>query len=115
DSPARYALRLDAARVNLGEVAKHYKLPPKSRLEGLASAQLYLSNRADDRTGKPVLEGSGSIDVPSGKLLNLPVLLNLIKVVKLRVPDETGFEEAHALFYIRGERVRFGSLDLIGN
>lgn len=115
DTPARYALRLDAARVNLADVAKHYKLPPKARLEGLATAQLYLSNRNDDRAGQPVVEGSGSIDVPNGKLLNLPVLLNLIKVVKLRAPDETGFEEAHALFYIRGDRVRFGQLDLVGN
>ena len=115
ESPARYAINLNAARVRLSEVAKQYKLPPKAHLEGLATAQLYLANRYDERTGQPVLHGSGSIDVPSGKLLNLPVLLNLIKVVRLRVPDETGFEEAHALFYIRGNRIRFGSLDLIGN
>jgi hypothetical protein len=115
DSPVRYALRLDAARINLAEVARHYKLPPKSRLEGLATAQMYLSNRPDEHSGQPILQGSGSIDVPRGKLLNLPVLLNLIKLAKLRVPDETGFEEAHAIFYIRDKRVRFGQLDLIGN
>lgn len=115
DSPARYAINLNAARVRLSEVAKHYQLGDKARLEGLATAQLYLANRFDERTGLPVLHGSGAIDVPNGKLLNLPVFLNLIKVIKLRVPDETGFEEAHALFYIRGDRVRFGSLDLIGN
>jgi hypothetical protein len=115
DSPTRYAINLNAARVSLNEVAKRYQLPPKAHLEGFATAQLYLANRYDERTGQPVLHGSGTIDVPNGKLLNLPVLLNLIKVVKLRVPDETGFEEAHALFYIRGNRLRFGSLDLIGN
>ncbi len=115
DSPARYAINLNAARIRLSEIAVHYQLPPKAQLEGLASAQLYLANRYDERTGRPILHGSGTIDVPNGKLLNLPVLLNLIKVVKLRVPDETGFEEAHALFYIRGDRLRFGSLDLIGN
>jgi hypothetical protein len=111
----RYALRLDATRIKLEDVAKHYKLPPKARLEGLATAQVYLSNRPDERTGKAVLQGGGSIDVPDGKLLNLPVLLNLIKVVRLRAPDETGFEEAHALFTVRGDRIRFGQLDLIGN
>jgi hypothetical protein len=115
DSPARYAVNLNAARVRLSEIGKHYQLPPKARIEGLATAQLYLANRFDERTGQPVLHGSGTIDVPNGKLLNLPVFLNLIKVVKLRVPDDTGFEEAHALFYIRGDRLRFGSLDLIGN
>ena len=115
DSPARYAVNLNAARVRLSEIAKHYQLGPKTHLEGLATAQLFLANRYDQQTGQPVLHGSGTIDVPNGKLLNLPVLLNLIKVVKLRTPDETGFEEAHALFYIRGDRLRFGSLDLIGN
>jgi hypothetical protein len=115
DSPARYAIYLNAARVRLSEIAKQYQLPPKAHLEGLATAQLYLANRFDEHTGQPVLHGSGTIDVPNGKMLNLPVFLNLIKVVKLRVPDETGFEEAHALFYIRGDRLRFGSLDLIGN
>jgi len=115
DDQVRYALQLNAARVHLSELAKHFKLPPKAHLEGLGSAQIYLANRLDERTGQPLLQGGGSIDIPSGKLLNLPVLLNLIKVVKLRVPDETGFEEAHALFFIRGDRIRFGQLDLIGN
>ena len=111
----RYALQLNAAHIRLGDIARHYKLPAKVHLEGLATGEIYLANRFDERTGLPVLQGGGSIDVPSGKLLNLPVLLNLIKVVKLRVPDETGFEEAHAQFYIRGNRLKFGSLDLIGN
>jgi hypothetical protein len=115
DSPTRYALQLNAARVHLSKIANHYKLPEKQRLEGLASAQIYLSNRFDERTGLPVLQGGGTIDVPRAKLLNLPVLLNLVKVVKLRVPDDTGFEEAHALFYIRGDRLKVGQLDLIGN
>ncbi len=29
--------------------------------------------------------------------------------------DQTGFEEAHAVFAIRGDRIRFGQLDLLGN
>ncbi len=115
DSPTRYALQLNAARVRLGDIARQYQLPPKANLEGLASAQLYLANRLDERTGQYVLQGGGAIDVPNGKLLNLPVLLNLIKVIKLRIPDDTGFEEAHALFNINGDRVKFQQLDLIGN
>jgi len=115
DSPPRYALQLNAARIRLGDIAREHKLPPKAHIEGLASAQIYLANRPDERTGQLTLQGGGTIDVPRGKLLNLPVFLNLIKVVKLRVPDDTGFEEAHALFYLRGDRVKFGQLDLIGN
>ncbi len=115
DSPTRYALQLNAARIRLSEIAREHQLPPKARLEGLANAQIYLTNRPDERTGKLTMQGGGTIDVPNGKMLNLPVMLNLIKVVKLRVPDDTGFEEAHASFYIRGDRLKFGQLDLIGN
>ncbi|MCE9531371.1 MAG: hypothetical protein K8T89_09665 [Planctomycetes bacterium] len=115
DSKVRYAVQLNAARVRLSEVARHFKLPPKAHLEGLANAQIYFANRPDERTGELVLQGGGAIDVPNGKMLNLPVLLNLIKVVKLRVPDDTGFEEAHAMFHIHGDRLKFGQLDLIGN
>jgi len=115
DSPPRYAVQLNAARVHLSQIAKRYNLSEKSHLEGLANAQIYLANRYDERTGQPIVQGGGTIDVPKAKLLNLPVLLNLVKVVKLHVPDETGFEEAHALFYLRGNHVKFGQLDLIGN
>jgi hypothetical protein len=115
DSSTRYALSLNAARIRLEEVARHFQLPAKSRLEGVANAQIYLSNQPDEGTGRMILQGGGSIDVPHGKLLNLPVLLNLIKVVKLRVPDDTGFEEAHAIFYVRDDLLKFGQLDLIGN
>jgi hypothetical protein len=114
-APVRYALQLNVARARLSDVARQYKMPPRSHLEGLASAQIYLTNRADDRTGQLVLQGAGSIDVPNGKMLNLPVLLNLVKVVKGHIPDDTGFEEAHAMFSLRGDRVRFSQLDLIGN
>lgn len=113
--PARYALNLQATRIQLAEIARHYQLGPKVQLEGLASAQLYLHNKIDDRTGMPIVEGAGTIDVPSGKLLNLPFLLNLVKVAKLHPPDQTGFEEAHILFGLKGKRIKFGQLDLIGN
>jgi hypothetical protein len=108
-------MQLNATKIDLSELARELKLPPKAHLEGLAAAQLYLANRVDESTGQLMLQGAGSIDVPSGKMLNLPVLLNLIKVVKFHMPDDTGFEEAHALFNLRGDRLQFSQLDLIGN
>ena len=47
-------------------------------------------------------------------MYNLPVLLDLMKVLKAQAPDKTAFEEAHASFRIHGDRVKVEQLDLIG-
>jgi hypothetical protein len=80
--------------------------------KGLASGRLYLTGRGEDIQG---LEGYGSVDVPSGQMYNLPLLLDLIKVLGMRPPDRTAFEEAHAAFSIHGPRVVVSRLDLDGN
>ncbi|HEY8503385.1 MAG TPA: hypothetical protein VIL46_02305, partial [Gemmataceae bacterium] len=113
--PVLYDLKLNATQVSLAELAGHYRLGPSARLEGLATAQLFLTNRPEEPGGAPLLRGGGNIDVPSGKILNLPLLLDLLKVLNLRAPDRTAFEEAHAVFEVRGDRVTVRQLDLLGN
>jgi hypothetical protein len=113
--PFRFDLKLNATRIKLEEVARSQRISQNTQLEGLATAQVYLQNAPDEKTGKPILQGGGSIDVPSGKLLNLPHILDLLKVVKGKPPDETFFDEAKILFRIRGNRVVIGQLDLMGN
>ena len=83
-------------------------------VEGLAQAQVRLFNRFDPRTGAWALEGAGRVDVPTGRMYNLPVLLDLMKVLKLQTPDRTAFEEAHAAFRLKGDKVTVDQLDLIG-
>jgi len=112
--PARFNLWLTATDVQLDEVAKHYKIGNDADLKGIAQAQLLLANRPDPKTGRLVLEGSGKIDVPTGRMYNLPVLLDLVKVLKLQTPDKTAFEEAHATFRVVGDRIKVEQVDLIG-
>ena len=81
----------------------------------MAQAQLRLYNRLDPRTNLWTVEGAGKLDVPNGRMYNLPILLDLVKVFKWQMPDKTAFEEAHALFRIQGDRVKVDQLDLIGN
>ena len=114
-TPLRFDLSLNGARLRLEDFARVNNLGPKTHAEGLATAQLSLSNAPDATTRSPLLQGSGSIDVPDGRLLDLPVLLDVIKLARLRPMDHTAFEEAHAVFRIRGNRLKFGQLDLLGN
>ena len=66
-------------------------------------------------TGTASLEGAGTLDVPSGRIEKLPWLIDLLKLLKLRAPDRTAFEEAHAAFQVRGPRVNITRLDLFGD
>jgi len=112
--PVRYDLWLTATDVQLEEVARHYRLGSDADLKGLAQAQVRVFNRYDPRTGRWSQEGTGRLDVPTGRMYNLPVLLDLMKVLKLQTPDRTAFEEAHAAFRLKDDRVYVEQLDLIG-
>ena len=112
--PVRYRLWLTAADVRLEELAANLKLGSGAELRGVAQAKLLIENAPDPRTGELVRTGAGQIDVPNGRMYNLPVLMPLLKLVKLQAPDQTAFEEAHAVFDLRGDRIKVTQLDLIG-
>jgi hypothetical protein len=107
-----YEVNLTGSQIKLEDFGRYHRLSPKAQLSGLASARLYLKGDGSDRNG---LNGAGSIDVPNGKMYNLPVLLDLLKVLNLRWPDKTAFEEARVRFAIQGKRVDVSQLDLFGN
>jgi hypothetical protein len=114
DDRTRFDLWLTATDVQLEEIAKHYTLGADADLKGVAQAQLRLHNKLDPKSGKLVTEGSGKIDVPTGRMYNLPVLLDLMKLARGSAPDKTAFEEAHAVFKIQGDRIKVEQVDLIG-
>lgn len=114
-TPVRFDLRLDGSKLRLEEFARINQMGPKTQIEGIANAHLTLTNAPEPGTRTPLLQGSGSIDVPNGKMLDLPIMLDVLKLARLRPMDRTMFEEAHAVFRIRGNRMKFGQLDLLGN
>jgi hypothetical protein len=95
----------------LEEFGKH-NMGGGAELSGPVVASLFLSGSGADVNN---LTGHGTIDVPQGKMYNLPLLVDLIKVLGLRLPDRTAFEEAHARFEISGPRAKVSKLDLVGN
>lgn len=113
--PPRYRLRLDATDVNLAELAHHHKLGEKSRIDGTAQASLRLETASTGPSAQPILDGAGTFDIDNGQMFNLPFLLPLLKTLKLQAPEKTAFEEAHAQFTIRGNRIAVTHLDLLGD
>jgi len=108
----RYEVYLQASQIRLEEFGRNNHLGADARLEGQASARVYLRGQGTDLDG---LEGEGSFDVPSGKMYHLPLLLDLMKFLNLRLPDGTAFDEAHARFTVHGPRVEITRLDLLGS
>ncbi|MFO0935140.1 MAG: hypothetical protein U0798_01325 [Gemmataceae bacterium] len=113
--PTRFRVLLSAQNVRLEDVAAHHQLGKDAEFTGLAQAKIVFERELDPKTGKVQLQGVGNVDVPSGKMYKLPVILDLIKVAKLQTPDQTGFEEAHATFRIRNDRIVVDQLDLLGS
>ena len=113
--PVRYRLALTATDVRLEEIAQHHNLGNGVKLEGAAQGNILIETVPDPRTGAMMIEGYGKADVDRGHILNLPVMMPLLKTLKLQAPDKTAFEEAHATFSIRGDRVRVEHLDLLGS
>jgi hypothetical protein len=106
-----YDINLTASRIQLEQFGR-LNLGKDANLSGLATARLHLQGQGSDISE---LTGRGSIDVPNGRLYNLPPILDLLKFLSIRLPDGTAFEEAQADFTIQGNRVGISRLDLIGN
>jgi hypothetical protein len=111
-STVRYDVNLTALGIGLEEFGRANNLGPNAQIRGVAWGRLWLRGEGPDLQ---TLQGEGSLDVPSGRLYNLPLLLDLLKVPGLRAPDRTAFEEAHATFSVRGTRVKVSKVDLFGN
>jgi hypothetical protein len=107
----KYVLNLSASRLNLEEFSRHI-LSQGAPVSGNADVRLYLTGKGTDLQS---LRGEATVDIPQGRLYNLPVLLDLLKFLGLRLPDRTAFEEAHASCRVVGERVSITRLDLYGN
>jgi hypothetical protein len=106
----RYEVNLTASQINLEQFGRHNL--GQDKLAGMVMARVYLTGTGNDAD---TLNGHGSLDVPNGKLLDIPFLLDLIKFLGLRWPDRTLFEELHARYAIHGRRATIQHLELFGN
>jgi hypothetical protein len=106
-----YEVRLEALQVQLDQFGKH-NFAHSAELQGPARAAVHLIGDGGDLSG---LRGNGRIQVDNGKMLRLPLLLDLLKAFGLRMPDRTAFEQARVIFGIEGPQMRIQQLDLFGN
>jgi hypothetical protein len=108
---AKYKLDLALGGANLARFANE-RLGGPSDMSGTASGRLLLSGTAN---APQSLSGRGELNVVDANIYELPVLVAMLKVLKVRTPDTTAFNRCDMQFAIQGEQIHFDKLNLLGD
>ena len=66
-------------------------------------------------TGLHTLDGSGTVNLHEADIYELPFMVALLKLVKIRSPDRIGFTESDTRFHISGEHIYFDPIKFKGD
>ena len=108
---------LDAALTD-GDVARVIAefAPGSSDLEGRLQAQLYLEGRGvGEEAIIRSLKGHGRIQLVNADIYELPQMTRLLRVVRARRPENTGFSRSDMHYRILGDHVYFDQIEFIGD
>ena len=95
----------DEARVVETSIQQH-------NISGRAFAGLQLQG---DSTGLHSVRGNGYLQLRNAQVYELPVMLALLKVLRIREPDRTAFDEGQMIFEVSGENIDFEKIELNGD
>ncbi len=88
------------------------KMPGKQNIQGKAYAEIRLSGTSQ---GVHTMKGDGKFMVREGKMYDLPVLLALLKLLRVREPSTTAFNRCDINFTVRGKYIRMHHIDFKGD
>jgi AsmA-like C-terminal region len=97
--------------IQLEQFGRH-NMGSTSEIQGPTMVALHLSGNGAEIVD---LKGNGQIDVPSGKLYHLPLIVDMLKAIVGRSLDGTAFEQVHTTFAIENGKLQFSELELLGN
>ena len=112
DQP-KYRFDLLAGEIKLEELGRF--VPIGNDVRGTLQGTLELESKADPLTGKLQPTGLAKLEVLDARLYNMPVLMPLLKLLKLQTPDQTAFDQAQATIVLTGDKITVPQLDLIGS
>lgn len=81
-------------------------------VSGRAFAQVHLTGAG---TGTHKLRGNGSVQLRDADIYELPVMVRLLKLIRVKTPDETAFTTSDMAFTIEADRLYFKQLDFAGD
>ncbi len=106
----RFSLQATVSGTDLARFCTE-ALPGRQNLRGkvLASIDLY-----GNAAGLHTLSGRGEMRLSDADIYELPVMMRLLKVLKMRPPDTTAFTNSKVLFRVEGDHVLMDYIDFSG-
>ncbi len=111
DSPARFAMRSSVFEADLGRLAREV-LVGRQQFSGKLSGTLQLRG---DSGGARSLTGAGAAQLRDANFYELPLMVSLFKVLKLKTPDPTAFTTSDIRYRVEGERVYLDEVKFAGD
>jgi len=96
---------------DLAQIAREMKLQERN-LSGKAFALLQLSGSTK---GTHTLRGSGSVRLRDADIYTLPVMVSMLKIIRIRPPDQTAFTDSQIDFQVEGEHINLRRVDFHGD
>lgn len=110
DEP-EYAFLATLAGGNLARFAQE-QMPGAGKLSGEILATIDLRGKGKSRNN---VAGRGNIQLRNADIYQLPAMVNLLKVLSLRNPDNRAFTESDIQFIIQGEHCYLERIDFDGS
>jgi len=107
----QFKLMTSLSAADLTTIARE-KIGPTSTLSGKTFANLNLSGVGKSRH---TLRGNGMIRLRDADIYELPVMVSLLKLVRIQPPDRTAFTTSDIDFRVNGEHIYIERIDFRGD
>ena len=103
----QYGLEAKLQQASLAKI-----IPGRQNLQGKIDAGIGLKGNGATRNG---LQGAGAIEVSDAYVYELPAMMQLLKILRLRKPDANAFSNIGIGYRIEGEHIYFDTIHFDGD
>jgi len=105
-----FTINVQLSQADLSTIALELRKP--RQITGQAFASLELKG---NKYGQHALRGVGNIRLRNANIYELPVILALLKLLRVREPDKTAFDTGDIEFQLQGEHIYFTKIAFTGD
>lgn len=106
-----FVLQATANHIDLKKVTRRFT-SSATNVSGMGYGSVSLKG---DSGGADSLTGNGIVRIKDAKLYEIPVFLQLLKILQVRTPDRTAFDEGKIDFSIARKELLMNRIELLGN
>lgn len=108
---APFQLQVNLTQANLTQFAKE-KAPRMRNFSGTAFAEVRMHGTSQ---GTHTFRGNGWVRLRNAKIYEVPVLLAMLKLLRVRQPDTVAFDSSDMDFRIHGDHIYFDRMNFSGD